>query len=140
MFPFVVRESATKEEIQMSQYMLLIYDDESVWRAMSEEERSSIIGEYFAYTEELKQAGVYVAGDALQPVSTAKSLRLREGERLTTDGPFAETKEALGGYYLVDVASDEEALDWAAKIPSARLGTIEVRPLVVFPEHAEAGA
>jgi len=124
----------------MAQYMLLIYDDPSVWESMSEDDRNAIMGEYFAYTNELREAGAYVAGDALQPTSTAKSVRLREGERLTTDGPFAETKEALGGYYLVDVASDEEALEWAAKIPSARLGTIEVRPVVVFPETADARA
>jgi hypothetical protein len=124
----------------MAQYMLLIYDDESVWRSMSEEDRNAVMGEYFSYTEELRNAGAYVAGDALQPTATAKSVRMREGERLTTDGPFAETKEVLGGYYLVEAASDEEALDWAAKIPSARLGTIEVRPVVVFPTPAESGA
>ena len=123
----------------MAQYMLLIYDDESTWRGMSEEERNGVMGEYLAYTEELRDAGAYVAGDALQPTSTARSVRMREGERLTTDGPFAETKEVLGGYYLVEAASDEEALDWAAKIPSARFGTIEVRPVVVFPTPAETG-
>jgi hypothetical protein len=93
---------------------------------------------YGAYTNELRAAGAYVAGDALQPTATAKSVRLRDGERQTTDGPFAETKETLGGYYLVEAASDAEALDWAAKIPSARYGTVEVRPVVVFPEPAEA--
>jgi hypothetical protein len=124
----------------MAQYMLLIYDDPSVWQSMSEEEQNAVMGEYFAYTNELREAGAYVAGDALQPTATAKSVRLRDGERLTTDGPFAETKETLGGYYLVEAASDEEALEWAAKIPSARFGTIEVRPIVVFPETADASA
>jgi hypothetical protein len=124
----------------MAQYMLLIYDDPSVWQSMSEDERNAVMGEYFAYTNELREAGAYVAGDALHPTDTAKSVRVRDGERLTTDGPFAETKEALGGYYLVEAASDEEALDWAAKIPSARFGTIEVRPVVVFPEAAETAS
>jgi hypothetical protein len=124
----------------MAQYMLLIYDDPSVWQSMSEEERNAVMGEYFAYTNELREAGAYVAGDALQPTATAKSVRLRDGERLTTDGPFAETKETLGGYYLVEVASDQKAIDWAAKIPSARYGTIEVRPIVVYPQTADASA
>jgi hypothetical protein len=124
----------------MAQYMLLIYDDPSVWQSMSEEESNAVMGEYFAYTQELRDAGAYVTGDALQPTETAKSIRVREGERLTTDGPFAETKEALGGYYLIDVETGEEAHDWAAKIPSARYGTIEVRPVVVFPETADASA
>src|SRR5215212_10837046 len=124
----------------MSQYMLLIYDDPSAWQSLSEDEQNAVMGEYFAYTNELREAGAYVSGDALQPTTTATSVRLRDGERLTTDGPFAETKETLGGYYLVDVESDEEAQDWAAKIPSARFGTIEVRPVVVFPETADASA
>ena len=120
------------------QYMLLIYDDEQTWRKMPDAERETVMGEYYAYTEALKQAGKYVAGDALQPVSTAKSVRVREGETTTTDGPFAETREILGGYYLVDVDSEDEALEWAAKIPSARFGTIEVRPVVVFPVETPA--
>jgi hypothetical protein len=120
------------------QYMLLIYDDESVWTGMPEEERSAVMGEYSSYTEALRESGKYVAGDALQPTSTAKTVQVREGDPLTTDGPFAETKEQLGGYYLVDVDSEEEALEWAAKIPSARYGAIEVRPVVVFPVEATA--
>jgi hypothetical protein len=122
----------------MAQYMLLIYDDPSQWQSMSEDEQKAVMGEYFEYTNELKEAGAYVAGDALQPTATAKSVRLRDGERLTTDGPFAETKETLGGYYLIDVDSGEEAQDWAAKIPSARFGTIEVRPVMVYSEATTA--
>ena len=118
--------------------MLLIYDDESAWETVPREERDSIMRDYFSYTEELRDSGKYVAGDALQPTATAKSIQVREGAPMATDGPFAETKEQLGGYYLVDVDSEEEALEWAAKIPSARYGTIEVRPVVVFP--VEAGA
>ena len=124
----------------MAHYMLLIYDDPTAWRSMSEEQQNAVMGEYFAYTQELRDAGAFVAGDALQPTATATSVRVRDGERLTTDGPFAETKEALGGYYLIDVETDDEAQEWAAKIPSARFGTIEVRPIVVYPETADAGA
>ena len=120
------------------QYMLLIYDDESHWRDLPEDERNSIMHEYFSFTEALRDSGKYVAGDALQPTGTAKSVQVREGAPLTTDGPFAETKEQLGGYYLVDVDSEDEALEWAARIPSARWGTIEVRPVVVFPVEASA--
>ena len=120
------------------QFMLLIYDDETTWRDMPEAERNSVMGEYFAYTEALKNAGAYVAGDALQPTGTARSVRVRDGRTTTSDGPFAETKEVLGGYYLVDVESEDDALEWAAKIPSARFGTIEVRPVVVFPVEANA--
>jgi hypothetical protein len=120
------------------QYMLLIYDDQSTWATMPEEDRNAVMNEYFAYTEELRNAGKYVAADALQPTSTAKSVRIREGEVSTTDGPFAETKEVLGGYYVVDVDSEDEAIEWAKKIPSARFGTIEVRPIMVFPVEATA--
>jgi hypothetical protein len=122
----------------LMQYMLLIYDNEATWDGMPEDERNGVMQEYFQYTEELKSSGKYVAGDALQPVATAKSVRVRDGETSTTDGPFAETKEALGGYYLIDVDSDAEAQEWAAKIPSARYGTIEVRPVIVFPAETPA--
>jgi hypothetical protein len=121
------------------QFMLLIYDDGQTWRNFSEEERNAVMGEYFAYTEQLRAAGAYVAGDALQPIDTATTVRIRDGEQLLTDGPFAETKEALGGYYLVDVDSIDDAILWAAKIPSARYGSIEVRPVVVF-DREEVGA
>jgi hypothetical protein len=114
------------------QFALLIYDDGDTWAGFSEEEQNAILGEYFAYTEELKASGAHRGGEALQPTMTSKSVRVRDGERLVTDGPFAETKEALGGFYLVDVASEAEALEWAARIPSSRFGTIEVRPVMVF--------
>jgi hypothetical protein len=129
-----------RKEPQMAQYMLLIYDDATAWQSMSEDERNAVMGEYFSYTQALRDAGAFVAGDALHPTSTAKSVRVRDDDREITDGPFAETKEHLGGYYLVDVETEDEALEWAAKIPSARFGTIEVRPVVVFPASVEAGA
>lgn len=111
------------------QYMLLIHDDPSAWATMSEQEIGALMGEYFAYTDEMRKAGAFVAGDPLQPAETATSVRVREGKTLTTDGPYAETKEQLTGYYVVDVESLDDALGWAARIPSARIGTIEVRPI-----------
>jgi hypothetical protein len=112
------------------QYMLLIYDDEQLWANMDEAQRGQVFQAYGAYTEDMRQKGAYVAGDALQPTSTATTVRERNGDRLVTDGPFAETKEQLGGYYLIEVDSLDEALDWAARIPSAKLGSIEVRPVM----------
>jgi len=120
------------------QYMLLIYDDRQTWADMSEADRGALMQEYFAYTDELREAGKLVSADALQPTETAKSVRIREGEVSTTDGPFAETKEVLGGYYLIDVDTVDEALGWAAKIPSARFGTIEVRPIMQIPAETRA--
>ena len=114
------------------QYMLLIYDNEKIWPAMNEKERNALMGEYFAFTEEIKAAGKLVKGDALQSTQTATTVRVRDGKRLTTDGPFAETKEQLGGYYLVDAKDLDEAMALAAKIPSSRFGSIEVRPVMKF--------
>ena len=103
------------------QYMLLIYQDEAkrseAYAAMSTRGPGSSMGDWFTYTEELQNAGVHVAGDALLPSATASTVRVRGGETSITDGPFAETREQLGGYYLLDVDSLEEAQRWAAKIP-----------------------
>ena len=112
------------------QYMLLIYSPPSDWQSVPAEQRQAIMEAYGSFTDELQASGKLVAGDALQPVSTATSVRVRDGETLTTDGPFAETKEVLGGYYLIDVETLDEALEWGAKIPGAGYGTIEVRPVV----------
>jgi hypothetical protein len=112
------------------QYMLLIYSPPGDWSSVPADERQAIMEAYGSFTEELRNSGKMVAGDALQPTSTATSVRVRDGETLTTDGPFAETKEVLGGYYLIDVESLDEALEWSAKIPGAQWGTIEVRPVV----------
>ena len=116
------------------QYLLLIYGDQNGWESMSEEERGQVFQAYGSFTQELEQSGAMVAGNALQPTETATTVRIRNDETLTTDGPFAETKEQLGGYYLVNVDSLDEALEWAAKIPGARHGSIEVRPVMVFEE------
>ena len=120
------------------QYMLLIFDDERVWGELSEEERGRLYAEYGTFTNELREAGALVTADQLQPSTTATLVQVRDGETLTTDGPFAETKEQLGGYYLIEADSLDEAIEWAAKIPSARGGTIEVRPVVQLPAEVEA--
>ena len=112
------------------QYMLLIYNDPHGWESMSEAQRGEVFNAYGTFTAELQASGKMVTGDALQSISTATSVRVRDGETLTTDGPFAETKEVLGGYYLIDVDTIDEALDWGARIPGAKYGTIEVRPVV----------
>jgi hypothetical protein len=112
------------------QYMILIYDNEKAWETMPESAGKEIFGAYMAYTEEMAKAGVLRAGDALKPTATATTIRVRDGKTLKTDGPFAETKEQLGGYYLIEVPNLEEALKWAAKCPSAKVGSIEVRPIM----------
>jgi hypothetical protein len=116
------------------QYMLLIYGDETGWESLSDTDRDRVMKDYRDYTEELRSAGAMVAGDALQPTSNATTVRVREGEQVVTDGPFAETKEQLGGYYLIEAGSLDEATEWAAKLPGSHHGSVEIRPVVVFPE------
>jgi hypothetical protein len=114
------------------QYMLLIYNgDPGRWERMSEDERKAIYAEYGALTQELRDRNALVDGNELQPTSTATAVRVRDGQTTVTDGPFAETKEALGGYYVVDVESLDEAIELAAKIPSARHSVVEIRPVVM---------
>jgi hypothetical protein len=110
------------------QYMLLIHSEEN--GRPSDDVLQEMYAQYTKFTEDLRGSGAMVAGDELQPASTAKSVRVRDGKTLVTDGPFAETKETLGGYYLIEAGSEQEALDWAARIPGAQWGTIEVRPVV----------
>jgi hypothetical protein len=123
-------------------YVILIYDestadpeaappDPEVW--------AQTMAEYDAYTQALTKAGIHLGGEALQPHATATTVRIRDGNTMTTDGPFAETKEGLGGFYLIDVGDLDEALDWAARCPGARYGSIEVRPVVDFGAYAQAG-
>ena len=114
------------------QYMLLIYDDEKKLAAMPDAEQGQFMGGYMEFTQSIKKSGHHRAGDALHPTSTATSVRVRDGKTLSTDGPFAETREQLGGYYLIEAKDLDEAIAIAARIPSAKLGTIEVRPVVVF--------
>jgi hypothetical protein len=118
------------------QYMLLIYGDPHEWDAMTQADADAMHGEYFAFTKGIIDSGEYVSGAPLQPVDTATSVRVRDGQRVTTDGPFAETKEVLGGYYIVEVPDLDRALALAAEIPGAQrgLGPIEVRPVQVLPD------
>jgi hypothetical protein len=117
-------------------YILLIHDEEKAWGKFSEDERQKLMAEYRQLSEQLKASGQYVSGSQLAPTSSATSVRVREGKRVVTDGPFAETREQLGGYYLVEAKDLDEAIGLAARIPSARFGTIEVRPLVGTPTPA----
>ena len=111
-------------------YMLLIYDDEQHWAAMSPEENEKVMQAYYAYHGEVNEAGVFRSGEPLQASSAATTVRVRDGQTLTTDGPFAETKEQLGGFYVLDCENLDEAITWAAKIPSSVLSAIEVRPIM----------
>jgi hypothetical protein len=117
-------------------YLCLIYENEKNWEALPPAESEAIMNEYFAFTEEIRKNGKYVAGEALQPTATATTVRVRNGKVSTTDGPFAETKEQLGGFYMIEAKDLNEAIQVAAKIPSARLGSIEVRPIIDFSEEA----
>ncbi|MCU0225196.1 MAG: YciI family protein [Acidobacteria bacterium] len=110
-------------------YMLLIYDPESAWVSMPEAERNALFGEYMAFTESIRESGHLLAGDPLEPTLTATTVRVREGKAVTSDGPFAETREQLGGYYIVEARDLDEAIGLAARIPSARIGCVEVRPI-----------
>ena len=112
------------------QYLLLIYEDEKRWTTMSETTQGNEVGEYRAFGKEF--ADRIKGGNALQPTVTATTVRVRSGKRLTSDGPFAETKEQLGGYYLMEAANLDGAIAAAEKIPAARYGSIEVRPIMTF--------
>ncbi len=112
------------------QYLLLIYEDEKRWADLKSPELQAELGEYRAFGQEF--AGAIKGGNALQPTSAAKTVRVRNGKPLVTDGPFAETKEQLGGYYLIEAATADEAIAVAAKIPGARFGSVEARPVQKF--------
>jgi hypothetical protein len=119
-------------------YLCLIYDEEAKINEMPKDESDAFMGEYFAFTEGIRESGRYVAGEALHPVSTATTVRIRNGKLSTTDGPFAETKEQLGGFYLIEARDLNEAIQVAAKIPSVRYGSIEVRPVVDFSQQTQS--
>jgi hypothetical protein len=110
-------------------YILLIYHDEQAFLALSGDERQALYSQYRKFREEIVSTSNYIDGSQLRPTSSANSVRVRHGKHLTTDGPFAETKEQLGGYFLIEAASPEQANEIASRIPSAQTGTIEVRPL-----------
>jgi hypothetical protein len=111
-------------------YLLLIYADERAYETLSEDERHELYAAYDVLMKDLAEKGQSLAGDELAPTSTATTVQVRNGERLITDGPFAETKEQLGGYFLVDVPDLDAAIDIAARIPSVHAGSIEVRPVI----------
>lgn len=119
-------------------YMLLIYHEEQAWDRLSEQERQKIYADYGQFTQEIIASGHHLAGSELHPSSTATSVRVRDDKALATDGPFAETKEQLGGYYLIEAGNLDEAIGIAARIPSARVGTVEVRPVSEAAETASA--
>ncbi len=114
------------------QYLLLIYSNEAADANATEEESTKIYQAYNDYTKELRDSGAYLAGEALLPTSTATTVRRKDGKPLTTHGPFAETTEQLGGFYMVECANIDQALEWAAKCPGSINGAVEVRPVMVF--------
>jgi hypothetical protein len=111
-------------------YALLIYASEQEWAAQSEEQAQAVNQEYMTFTKDIIDRGLMKGGEALQGTATATTVRVREGDTLTTDGPFAETKDQLGGFYLVDCRDLDEAIEVAARIPDARRGSIEIRPIM----------
>jgi hypothetical protein len=119
-------------------YMLLIYHNDEAWNNLDESERQGIYLEFRSLREQLLSKGQFLSGSQLQPADTATSIRVREGKDLLTDGPFAETHEQLGGYFLIEAKNLDEAISVARRIPSARTGTIEVRALVEAPAQATA--
>lgn len=115
------------------EYLLLIYDSEAETAKMSQADMESMYADFGKFTQSIQQSGNHRAGQQLQPVATATTVRIRDGKRLVTDGPFAETREQLGGFYWIEAKDLDEALAIAARVPSARFGSIEVRPLVKRP-------
>src|SRR5271155_3557512 len=120
--------AATIQELHMN-YLLLIYSNEKEFMALGESELKKMSGEYMEFTKSIVQAGNFKAGDRLKPVASASTVRVRNGKTAITDGPFAETREQLGGYYLIEAKNLDEATAIAARIPGARIGSIEVRPV-----------
>lgn len=118
------------------QFMLLIYSDPSARPAYGSPEMQEEFGRWLAYSEDLRTAGAFISGEPLEPIATATTVRKRDGETLLVDGPFAETKEVLGGYYVVDVADLDQAVEWASRMPNITYGSVEVRPLMPMPAQA----
>ncbi len=114
------------------QYLLMIYQNEAESSKMDAAARQKVTAEYGAFTQTIIQSGNFKAGDGLQPTTTATTVRVRDGKTLTTDGPFAETREQLGGYYLVEAKDLDTAVAIAARIPGAKTGSIEIRPIMVY--------
>jgi hypothetical protein len=119
-------------------FLAIIYNNESLYADATPEDIGAIFAAHGKFGEDTRNAGVYIGGEGLQPTAAATTVRVRDGERLLTDGPYAETKEQIGGYYLLDCKDLDEALSWAAQIPEAKTGAIEVRPIMDY-EAIEAG-
>ncbi|HZI41905.1 MAG TPA: YciI family protein [Gemmatimonadaceae bacterium] len=113
-------------------YLCLIYENEKQYETMAKDQTDAVMAEYGAFTQGIKESGHYLGGNALQPTPAATTLRVRNGKVSATDGPFAETKEQLGGYYLIDAKDLNDAIQVASRIPSAKFGSIEVRPIMEF--------
>ncbi|MBC3766251.1 YciI family protein [Neptunicella marina] len=111
-------------------YMFLIYENEAKFASLPEHEQHALFGEYMGFTEEMQAKGVLIAGDPLKEVATATTVRVKDGQMLSTDGPFAETREQLGGYYILECQNLDEAMSYAAQIPAAKTGSIEIRPIL----------
>ena len=121
------------------QYLLMIYRSEAELFKLNDAERQKMTADYGTFTQSIIQSGHFKAGDGLQPSTTATTVRVREGKILTTDGPFAETREQLGGYYLVEARDLDAAIEIAARIPGAKNGSVEVRPIMIYsPELVQA--
>jgi hypothetical protein len=120
------------------QFLLLIYRSETELAKISPAEMTAMSVEYFKFTEEIRNSGNYVGGNPLKPTSTATTVRVRDAKRVVTDGPFAETKEQLGGYYLIEASDLDQAISIAARIPGARSGSIEVRPIMPMAQAVQA--
>jgi hypothetical protein len=116
-------------------YMLLIYGAMDQGPAEGSPEAEAEMGRWFAFTQELRESGAWLGGEALHPGGAATTVRERDGQRSITDGPFAETKEILGGYYVIDVPDLDAAVEWAAKLPNVTYGSVEIRPVMEFPEQ-----
>jgi len=110
-------------------YLCLIYSDETIWPKLPKSDADKMMNEYLDFTESIQKSGHYIGGNRLQPTPNATTIRIRNGKVSTTDGPFAETKEQLGGYYLLEAKDLNEAIQVASRIPGARVGSIEVRPI-----------
>jgi hypothetical protein len=113
-------------------YLLTIYGNEAGWNDVTPEQSAGIMAAYEAFGRDASEAGVMLGGEGLQPTSTATTVRVRDGETVTSDGPFAETREQLGGYYLLDCRDLDDAINWATRIPGAQQGSVEVRPVMDY--------
>lgn len=120
------------------EFLLLIYGVETAWGKMTEQEQATMYQEFGVFTRDITASGKFRAGSQLAPTASATTVRVRDGKRITTDGPFAETKEQLGGYYLIDASDLDEAIAIAGQIPIARSGSIEVRPLIAMGARADS--